>query len=316
VLGEDPAETLRNDQPSLLLYRAATAPAALATTGWAKELAATAVEDLFTAMAGISAAAALVPRAVRVNFGRYGSISVPGRVVLAADAGSFVLDADPIPVRTLPLSALTLTPFKFGTIVTVSDELAEYSHADRVLAQLLTEAAALRFDAEAFSTTAGSTSRPGGILNGVSAISAATAGSEAMATDIGALIGALGTAGAGANPIVVAAPRQAAVLKLKAGAQFNIPVLASTALADKTVIAVEAGSFAFGFDPVPVFETSNTSAVHMEDTTPLPLNAGGVTASPIRSLFQTRTTAIKMILRCAWGMRAIGHVQVITSTNW
>jgi hypothetical protein len=89
-------------------------------------------------------------------------------------------------------------------------------------------------------------------------------------------------------------------------------------LATGSVVAIEVGSFVSAFDPVPQFEVSKAAALHMEDTSPQPLaqGTGPTVASPIRSLWQTDSSALKMILPCSWGMRANGHVQVVNSVNW
>jgi hypothetical protein len=140
-----------------------------------------------------------------------------------------------------------------------------------------------------------------------------------MGADIGALVGALAAAGGGTDVIFIAAPRQAATLKLRAGAQFNYPVLASVGLSAGSIVAVETGGVVFGFDPVAQFESSSHSALHMEDTSPAQIAVTGtpnVVAAPVRSLFQTDSTALRMILHVSWGVRAAGLVQVINSVNW
>jgi hypothetical protein len=176
---------------------------------------------------------------------------------------------------------------------------------------------ALRFDTELFSTTAASSSRPAGLLEGVTPLPAASAGSEALSADIGALVGGLSSAGGGTDVVFIAAPKQAATLKLRAGAQFNYQVLASVGLSAGSIVAVEAGGVVFGFDPVAQFEPSSNSALHMEDTSPAALVTGaGTVAAPIRSLFQTDSTALRMILHVSWGVRAAGLVQVINNVNW
>jgi hypothetical protein len=139
-----------------------------------------------------------------------------------------------------------------------------------------------------------------------------------MEKDIAQLVAALDTAGGGANVVFVCSPPQAATLKLRASPKFDYPILTSSALANGTIVAIEASSFVSAFDPIPQFDVSNTTALHMEDTSPAPLTQGtGPTiATPIRSLYQTVCSALKLILPCSWGMRATGHVQVINSANW
>jgi hypothetical protein len=316
-----PLDVIGEDRSVELLLRMASAPASLGGSGWADKLTASAVADVVVVgLAPLSAAANLIPLGLQVNFEGHASIIVPGRVVTATDSGGFITEGAPIPVRALPVTSLTLTPFKLAVIVVLSNELGRYSvpNAMRVIEQNVTEAAALRLDAEMFSNTASSSSRPAGLLNGLSTVGAATAGSEAMGQDIGKLLGALASAGGGRNPVFVCSPAQAGALKLRAGAQWDFPILSSPALAAGTVVCIEAGSFASGFSAIPEIDVTNAGLLHLEDTTPLQLvsGAGPTTASPIRSLFQTDASAIKMVLRCSWGMRAAGHIQIVTSVTW
>jgi hypothetical protein len=319
VLQRDPLELTKDDDAANLVLRAAKNPAMIGTGGWANQLAATAVDDMLVGLAGPCAAAELRRLGMRIDFGNRATTTVPARVVLAADCGGFVAEGDPIPVKVLTLAAgATLAPTPLAVIVVISDVVAETSNAERVITQMLGEAVRLKLDAEMFSTTAGSASRPAGLLYNVTPITATTAGSEAQEKDIAALVAALNTAGGGANPVFICSPAQAATLKLRASVKFDYPILASGALANGSTMVVEAGSFVSAFDPVPQFDVSNATALHLEDTTPAQLTSGtGPTvATPIRSLYQTVCSALKLFMPCSWGMRATGHVQVINSCNW
>jgi len=186
---------------------------------------------------------------------------------------------------------------------------------------LLNEAAALLLDSNLFSNAAAAAGvSPAGLLNGVSGITAATGGGvEAMTKDVEALIVALAAAGGGGSPVFVAAPGQAAAMKMRIGPRFDYPVLASAALAAGTIIAIEAKSFVSGFSATPTFDVSDQTVLQLEDTSPAQVGTVGtpnVVAAPLRSLWQTNCTAVKMVLRCAWGMRATGHVQFVSSTTW
>jgi len=107
-------------------------------------------------------------------------------------------------------------------------------------------------------------------------------------------------------------------LKLRAGNKFDFPVLSSNALTAGSIVAIEAGSFVSGFDPVPEFAVSDQAVLH-ESTVPAALGTIGtpaVVAAPARSMRQTNSTALRMILRCSWAMRGSGHVQLINSVTW
>jgi hypothetical protein len=180
----------------------------------------------------------------------------------------------------------------------------------------LAKATGLQLDAQMFSSTAGSASRPAGLFAGQAAVTAATAGSEAMLKDVEALVAALATASGGGTPVFVAAAPQAAALRLRASAQFAYPILSSGVLTNGTIACLEVGSFIFASSAVPEFEIGDQTALHEEDTSPLAVNSGGVTASPIRSLWQTNSSAIRLKLEISFGLRVAGHCQYITAVNW
>jgi Phage capsid family len=305
-------DLLKDDEPATELYRAAVNPMAIGGGGTANQLAATAVEDAVVGLAGPSAAASIIEIGTRVGFEGRASISLPTSVISATDAGGFIAEGSPIPVRKRSITgALTLSPCKFMVITEFSNEGAKYSNFDRINKADLTKAAGLQLDAQMFSSTAGSTSRPAGLFAGVTPITAATAGSEAQEKDVAALVAALASAGGGTHPVFVCAPPQAATLRLRAGAQFTYPILTSGALANGTIACLEISSFVSAFGSVPEFEIADQTALHEEDTSPAAL----LTAAPVRSLWQTNSSALRMRLECAWGVRATGHIQLIQSCN-
>jgi hypothetical protein len=66
-----------------VLLRAPSNVATIGGSGWADKLAATAVADVVTGLAPISAAADLIGRGLRVNFDSFASITIPGLVAIA-----------------------------------------------------------------------------------------------------------------------------------------------------------------------------------------------------------------------------------------
>jgi hypothetical protein len=223
----------------------------------------------------------------------------------------------------MDLSGPTLSLCQLGASCIFTNELADHSlrSVQTVARELLNEAVVQLFDSNLLSSAAASAGvSPAGLLNGVSGITAATGGgTNAMVKDVEALIAALATAGGGTNPVFIAAPGQAAAMKMWAGPQFTYPILASAALSAGTIIAIEAKSFCSGFSATPTFDTSDQTMEHLEDTSPGQISMVGtpnVVAAPLRSLWQSNCTAVKMILHCVWGMRAPNHVQLVSSTTW
>src|SRR5688500_9217332 len=111
---EQVAERLWSDD---VVTRAATAPATTTTSGWAAPLVATAVADAVVGLAPLSAAAELIRRGLRLSFNGAGAITVPRRLMVAADAGGFVGEGEPLQVRNLSVTGgPTLSPHKMGVI--------------------------------------------------------------------------------------------------------------------------------------------------------------------------------------------------------
>jgi hypothetical protein len=300
------------------VIRAASTPATTTTTGWAKELAGVAIFDMVQSITSISAAADIISRGLKVNLDGIAEMRVPGRTLTAAAAGLWVAEGAPAPARALAVSNVAiLRPRKLSVLYPYTREQAESSNIEAILRQTLGEAAAVALDAQMLSATAGDASKPGGVLVGVSAQTpTAGGGLTAMEGDLKNLFGALATNGAGKTAVIIAALPQAVTLKLTAGPKFDYDILASTALAAGTVIALETASFVSGFSSVPEFRVSNVAAFHSEDTSPADIVSGGSAAVPVKSLFQIDAIALKMDLFAAWAMRAANHVAYVTSVTW
>jgi hypothetical protein len=114
------------------------------------------------------------------------------------------------------------------------------------------------------------------------------------------------------------APSQALAATLRLG-RLGTPVTiwASGALAAGTVIAVAPAALAIGFEPTAQIERSDEATVVMTDPGEAFSTAGSpnVVAAPIRSLWQTDTLGLKLILRCAWALRT-GGVAWLNSASW
>src|SRR5262249_50330583 len=121
------AEFVRDDLPVQLLLRSAVVPATTSTTGWAAELAATAVADVISAIASVSAGAALINLGLQVSFDSAAAVRVPSRVVQASDAGGWTGEGLPLRVRRMDLSGPTLAPCQLGAFCVFTNELADHS---------------------------------------------------------------------------------------------------------------------------------------------------------------------------------------------
>ena len=112
---------------------------------------------------------------------------------------------------------------------------------------------------------------------------------------------------------------QTLALRLWGGTEFDFEVLASSALAAGTVVAIASNALCSAIDPLPRFNISTETTLHEEDTTPLPLSTVGTpntVAAPMRSLFQTDAIGVRMQLEVSWALRNAGGLSWLQGVNW
>ena len=304
-----------------LLLRGVTTPATIASATWAGAVAAEVPIDFVSSLAPESAAALLISAGVRLSLEGIYEVALPRRNgVPTGDGVLWTAEGVPLPVKGFTIATGLLGPVrKMGSIVAITRELAEHSTAEAVIQTLLQEDAAASLDASMFSNTAASASRPAGLLNGVTPITATSGGgATAMTADLLALVGAISDAGGG-SPIFIGSPKMALAASLVSNSNPDIVVWPSRALTGGTIIAIEPRAFASAFGPEPDITASTEPAFHMDDAAPAPIAVTGTpntVSAPVRSMYQTDCVALKMILRAAWTMRAPGMVQYITGATW
>jgi hypothetical protein len=68
----------------------------------------------------------------------------------------------------------------------------------------------------------------------------------------------------------------------------------------------------------PRFEVSDQATLHFEDTTPLDIVSGspGTAASPVKSLWQTDSIGLRLVLPMNWLNRRAGTVAVVNNVTW
>jgi hypothetical protein len=97
------------------------------------------------------------------------------------------------------------------------------------------------------------------------------------------------------------------------------PVIVSGTVTAGQVILIDAADFVSVTGDDPRFDVSDQATLHMEDTTPLAIVADAspdVVAAPVRSLWQTDTIGIRMILPMNWAMRRTGVIAWTQSITW
>jgi hypothetical protein len=314
----DIAKMLYAQEGPEAVLRAATTPAS--TTGWGAATVGQRVEAFLEPLRPISAAARLIQVGFRPDLAGVGSVSLP-RVQTAWPLPAWVGEGDPIPTYRGDFGSATIVPRKLAAITAVTGEVESLSveDAEAVIISLMNDAAARQLDAAMFSTSAATSVAPAGLLNGVTPIAATAGGGiAAMTGDIAKLVGAIHTAGGGTGIVLIAAPQQAVTASILASSSFSLPIITAPNLAAGTVIAIEPRAFASGFSDVPRVEFGREAMIHMDDA-PAQISTAGspnVVAAPTRSMYQTDAVAIRLVLRVAYGMRAPGLVQFITSATW
>jgi hypothetical protein len=187
-------------------------------------------------------------------------------------------------------------------------------------------------DAAIIDATAASSSRPAGLLNGVSAAASGYGGGDyqAVVADLKALLAPFYSANASDGITVLMNPAQGLALAMMPGpgpaGEFGwaqpltdrLNIIESTTVPANRLIALRNSDFATAMGDQPEFDVSEQATVHMEDTTPLEIvsNASGTMADPVRSFFQTATIGVRMLMDISWKMRRSGMVQWIDTTTW
>src|SRR5262249_18387474 len=238
-------------QTLALVERSASTVATTTGSGWADTFAHTVVTDLLTGLGPASAGSELLRRGTVLSFDGAAKLTVPGITAAAANA-SFVGQGAPIPVRHLWVSAgASLEPHKFATIVTLSREMIESSNAEALVRMALTDSLAAALDAALFSNPAGDTTRPPGLLYGVTPLTATTGGGVAAQwKDVAALVAAVSPT-SGLNIAFVTDPGTVVKLMLAVGAKFSVPLFASNAITAGTVIAIGLDALVSAVAPQP-----------------------------------------------------------------
>jgi HK97 family phage major capsid protein len=275
---------------------------------------------------------------LRLNFGRAGVISVPTRAATPTIAGSFVAEGAPIPVRQGAFTSQSFTPKKMAVISTFTREISEHSTPaiEGLIRDAMQEDTTVALDTVLLDTTAASSVRPAGIRNGVSGLTATTGGGfDAVVGDLKAFVAALITASNGnlRQPVWIMNEIQALALATTQNnggdfpfaAEINnnrfqgYPVIMSSTVTAGMVILVDAADFVAIEGGAPRFDVSDQATIHMEDTTPLAIGTAGtptVVAAPVRSMFQTDSVALRMIMDINWGLRRAGVVAWATGVTW
>lgn len=335
----DPVKVLEerygDHEETNVFVRAAVDPAKTSVSGWASELIETETVAFLETLRDISFYPRLAALGANLQFGPgRGQIKIPARASTPSISGSFVAEGSPIPVRRIGLTSATLSPHKMGVISYFTREVAKYStpQIENLLRQEIRGDTADTIDTLLIDTTAGSTTRPAGLLNGIAALTASTAGGwQAIMEDIDTLAAPFDTAKAGRSLVLLMNRREARKLNFVPGpddrlgsmrqllADSGITPISSVNVPAGRLIMIDAADFATAAGDQPEFDVSEQAVIHAEDTSPQQIGTAGTpnaVAAPVISMFQTASIALRMLLDVTWAMRRSGMVQWIDGADW
>jgi hypothetical protein len=280
--------------------------------------------DIISVLGPSSAGAALLNGGIKFEFANNLGIYIANITAASGNAGFVAEINSPIPVRQLTLDNNTLVPRSLKVITTFTREVVEHSvpTIERLVQTALADSTALQFDSALMDAAAADTSRPAGLRQGIAGATASssTNRAEAMMADLETLIGGVASIANNGPIAIVASPQKATALRLAPKASpFPFPIYATSGLASGIVCAVALNSLVSAFDPQPMFSTSIETTLVMQDTAPGEFSTAGtpaVVSSPLRSMFQTDTIALRMVMQCAWGLRNAGGLSWLTTTAW
>jgi hypothetical protein len=298
-----------DDRSVELILRAAVSP-----TSTANSPAMTQVSVAFLgALVPASAGADLLARGVQLNFSGAATISVPNISVPNAD---FVAEAMPFPVRTTPTSpGPTLTAHKLGLIVRLTGEMLRSSNAETLVRAVLVESVGPSVDKVLFSANAAAADRPAGLLNGIPGLTPTPVGGtkgEILVDDVQKLVTAIAPVAGNGQVVLVASPDAAVALALRPTSELTWPVLMTSALVPRTVVAVAVNAVASAIDGAPQVDARQGTGIHMAD----PASPSIDGATPVGSTFQTDTVDLRLKWPISWTLRDIRGVSWMSGVNW
>lgn len=313
----------------LLHQKAAVEPALTTVPEWAGNLARETWGEFLNLLLPESVYAQLSAIGARFTFGNAGKIMLPARNKDPNLAGDFIGENQPIPVKKGSIVTSVLTPKKLAVISAYSREMAVVSagQIEAYIRQFMVEDTAQVIDAKLLDNVAANAVRPAGLLNGVTLTPSAGSTLADIITDVKAAMTPILTANGGRRLVWLMNPLQAMSLGLQTNAAgaFIFPsanerflgyqVIVSNNVPAGTLLLVDAADFATVANDTPQFYISNEATLHMESATPEPIN-DGTPATPVISLFQQDSFAVRMIQQMNWTMRRTGMVSGISGITW
>ena len=338
IYGDDEATRIVCDY----VLKAASAPAMTTVTGWAAELVQQIYAQFMEVLYPMSVFPKLQSMGLSLSFGQAGRIIIPTRNLTPSISGSFVGEGSPIPVRQGAFASQTVTPKKLAVITTWTKEMDDHSipAIEGLLRQAVLEDTAIALDNILLDNNVATAIRPPGLRSyqaGTSP-SVATPGFTAFVADYRALYNALLglTNGNVRSPAILLNPTQTLDLStmqppaaaaplwplasmISAGKVGKADLIESSTVPVNMAIMVDAADFVACGAEGPRMEISDQATLHLEDTAPADIVSGPsgtpVPATPVKSMWQTDSLALRLIMKMNWIMRR-PVVAWMTGTAW
>jgi HK97 family phage major capsid protein len=311
--------------------KAAQNPAMTNVPGYAQEL----VRDSYGAFMDLLRGESVIPRLPlnRYEFDGYASIKIPSRAAANPNlAGAFRAEGSPIRVGAINLTSKTLTPKSLAVIGTFTNELLERStpSIEAVIRDAMIQDTAYMLDGAFLGATPGTTIAPAGMQTYATGDNTAASngnGNNDIIRDLRDRLTQVASLNMGRRLYWVLHPSRFMGVQMamtatgayqfpeaQNGQIMGVPVVTSTNVPNDIVYLLETAEIGFA-GGAPRFMGSDVASIHEEYDTPLPLN-GSVAATPVRSLYQTASQALRCIWQLDWTVMRPGAVQTITNVAW
>lgn len=328
------------------VMRATVAGADSTTSAWAGALVQQETQDFIDLLRPMSVYSR-VPAGTTVSFDSTNSIKLPK--MTTGTPGGFVAEAAAIPVKAGAFTSITLTPSKLGVITVATREILSRSTPalETILRDSMLRDTAIVLDRRFISSLAAGTpvGAPSGLLHtdnapaAIAASNTSNAADDAIA-DLSNMMGAMFSASAPMSNLVwlMHPSKKIALMNLRSatgafyfrdelngGSIYGYPVIDSTLIDQgtneggaaniKTVILLDASLLIKGNGLAPTISLSNEATIHMSDAPSADLG-GGTDPTPVRSLYQTDSSALRLLWETTWRMRHTVGVQYVANVNW
>jgi HK97 family phage major capsid protein len=324
-------DRFNGDEATAMVVKSATAPAMSNVSGWAAELA----RETYGAFMDTLKPESVIPQLPMQSFSfdGFNSIKIPSRLPTPNVAGAFRAEGAPIPVKQMGFGSRTLTPKSMGVISAFTNEIFERSTPnilDLIRSAIIADTA-ISLDTKFLSADAEVAGiAPAGIQNGIAAGDTAVSSgntASAIVADLRARMQSMYGQNLGKRPVWVMNPARALGLstcinsvgtkvfpEMANGVLMGAPFVTSTTVAADVVYLIDAGEVSFA-GGLPRFVGTDVATLHYEDTTPAHIN-GATAATPVQSLYQTNSAAIRCTWELDWAVMRSGAVQTITGCDW